>query len=58
MHRPAFIPAPAFALKLALGEMAAIVLDGRRAIPQRLQQAGFTWKYPDLVNALGDLFSH
>ena len=54
MNRPAFFPTPAFALKLALGEIAALVLDGRRAIPQKLEEAGFTFKFPQAHEALLD----
>ena len=57
MNRPAFFPTPAFALKLALGEIAAIVLDGRRAVPQKLEEAGFTFKYPQAAEALRDLLN-
>lgn len=57
MGRPSLFPAPAFALRLALGEMAAIVLDGRRAVPQRLQASGFTWKYAEAREALLDLLN-
>lgn len=57
MNRPAIMPAPAFALKLALGEIAAIVLDGRRAIPEKLQAAGFTFNYPEAEAALRDLLN-
>ncbi|WP_420642184.1 TIGR01777 family oxidoreductase [Candidatus Leptofilum sp.] len=57
MNRPAFFPAPAFAIKLALGEIAAIVLDGRRAVPKKLEEAGFTFKYPQARNALMDLLN-
>lgn len=57
MNRPAMIPAPAFALKLALGEIAAIVLDGRRAIPEKLQADGFTFNYPEADAALRDLLN-
>ncbi|WP_420631175.1 TIGR01777 family oxidoreductase [Candidatus Leptofilum sp.] len=57
INRPAFFPAPAFAIKLALGEIAAIVLDGRRAIPQKLQEAGFTFTYPQAQEALQDLLN-
>jgi uncharacterized protein (TIGR01777 family) len=57
MHRPAFMPAPAFALKLLLGEIAAIVLNGRRAMPQKLQNEGFTFKYPQAKGTLADLLS-
>lgn len=57
MERPSFIPAPAFALKAALGEMATIVLDGQRALPYRLQEMGFTFTYADAQAALADLLS-
>src|SRR4051812_7635058 len=54
MHRPAFMPAPAFALKLALGGMAeALLLSGQRAVPSRALQAGFRFAYPQLDQALG-----
>ncbi|MCB8945011.1 MAG: TIGR01777 family protein [Ardenticatenaceae bacterium] len=55
LGRPHFIPAPAFALKLLLGEIATLVLDGQRAIPQRLQEAGFSFKYTEAKAALTDL---
>ena len=46
MHRPAFMPAPAFALKLMMGEMAeALVLSGQRAIPDKAKRLGFTFRY-------------
>ncbi|MEQ1871984.1 MAG: TIGR01777 family oxidoreductase [Vicinamibacterales bacterium] len=57
MHRPAFMPAPAFALTLLLGEMAdALVLSGQRALPAKAVRAGFAFKYSDLPSALVDLF--
>lgn len=53
LKRPTLIPAPAFAMKLALGEMAdAILLTGARIAPRRAMQAGFTFRYPDLESAL------
>lgn len=55
MGRPSLIPAPAFALKLALGEIAAIVLEGREVNVQKLLDTGFTFKYPQLEPALRDL---
>ncbi|MEZ4656832.1 MAG: TIGR01777 family oxidoreductase [Caldilineaceae bacterium] len=55
MGRPAFMPAPAFALKAVLGEMAAILLDGQRAMPQRLTEAGFTFNYPTAAAAVESL---
>lgn len=55
MGRPALIPAPAFALRLALGEMSTMLLDGQRAIPQRLAELGFVFRFDMLEAALKDL---
>jgi NAD dependent epimerase/dehydratase family enzyme len=55
LGRPSFMPAPAFALKLALGEMSKIVLEGQRALPHRLEEAGYRFRFPDLEAALRDL---
>ena len=58
LHRPAFMPAPAFALKLLLGEMAgALVLSGQRAVPAKAQRLGFVFRYPDLDRALQAIFA-
>lgn len=55
LGRPSFVPAPSFALKLGLGEIATIVLEGRRVSSQKLQDLGFTFNYPDAKSALEDL---
>ena len=55
LHRPAFIPMPAFALKVGLGELSLLLLGGQRATPVRLLQAGFTFQFTDLRAALDDL---
>lgn len=52
LHRPTLLPAPAPMLRLALGEMAEMLLGGQRALPTRLQAAGFTFRYPDPDSAL------
>lgn len=56
MHRPSWAPVPAFALRLLLGEMADMVLTGQRAIPSRLQEAGYKFLYPKLDEALAAIF--
>lgn len=57
LHRPALIPAPAFALRAILGEMAdGVVLTSQRAIPARALAMGFTFAYPTLTEALGEIF--
>jgi uncharacterized protein (TIGR01777 family) len=48
-------PAPAFVLRLALGEFAGVILKGQRVIPRRLLDAGFGFAYPALPEALRDL---
>lgn len=50
------IGVPGFALKLVLGEMAAMVLGGNRVSSQKIQKAGFEFEFPDLESALKDLF--
>jgi len=57
LGRPALMPVPAFALKLALGEMSTIALTGQRALPNRLEQEGFKFRYRSLDSALTDLLS-
>ena len=53
LHRPASLPAPAFALRWLLGDMAeAMILSSTRVAPRRLREAGFTWRYPELGEAL------
>ena len=53
--RPVFLPVPETALKLALGEMASALLGSQRVIPQRAQELGFEFRFPELVPALEDL---
>ncbi|MGH8351730.1 MAG: TIGR01777 family oxidoreductase [Pseudomonas sp.] len=55
LHRPAFMPMPAFALKVGLGELSLLLLGGQRATPVRLLKAGFTFQFTDLQAALDDL---
>lgn len=53
LRRPTLFPAPAFALKLALGEMAeALLLSSQRVIPARLQEQGYHFLHPELETAL------
>jgi uncharacterized protein (TIGR01777 family) len=55
MHRPALFPAPAIALKLALGGFSSEILGSKKVIPQALSDAGFEWDYPHITNALAAL---
>jgi uncharacterized protein len=53
LHRPALFPAPAFALRLALGEMAdALLLSSQRVAPKKLQQLNYSFRFPELASAL------
>ena len=53
LGRPTFVPMPAFAARLALGEMAdELLLSSQRVMPVRLQATGFTFRYPTLEVAL------
>ena len=56
LGRPAFLPAPGFALKLLLGQMAEeVLLSGVRAEPTRLLAAGYRFRHPGLAGALADV---
>ena len=53
MNRPHWAPAvPAIALKLAMGSMSSLLLEGQNATPSKLQQGGFAWQHPTLSEAL------
>ena len=52
MRRPAFVPTPSFALKTIFGEMSTVLLDGQRAVPARLQEAGYEYLYSGVEDAL------
>jgi uncharacterized protein (TIGR01777 family) len=56
LRRPSLVPAPAFALRLALGEFAGTVLASQRVIPAAAETAGFTWSHPALEAALAASF--
>jgi len=55
LHRPALLPVPGFALKLALGGFGGALLEGQRALPAALEADGFTFRHPTLASALEDL---
>jgi uncharacterized protein (TIGR01777 family) len=55
LHRPSWVPVPAFFLKLLLGEMSDMVLTGQRAVPKALERHGFKFKFPHLSSALADI---
>ncbi len=56
LHRPALFPAPAFALRLALGEMAdALLLSSQRVVPRVLEKTGYQFLHADLSSALSSM---
>jgi uncharacterized protein (TIGR01777 family) len=55
LGRPSALPAPAIALRLALGEMAEVVLSSQRVVPRKALELGYRFRFPDLDGALRDL---
>lgn len=58
VQRPVVLPVPEFAVKLALGELSTMVLEGQRAVPVVLTKAGFSFTHPDLDSALAWALKH
>jgi len=57
IDRPAFLPAPAFALQLALGESATLALEGQKVLPKKAEINGFKWQYPTIEAALSQILN-
>ncbi len=55
LHRPSWLPVPAAALRLAVGQFSEALLTGQRAVPSRLVESGFQFRFPDLARALAAL---
>jgi uncharacterized protein (TIGR01777 family) len=55
LHRPAFFPTPAFALRLALGEVADVLAAGQRVLPRRGLELGYSFQFPTLEGALREI---
>lgn len=55
LHRPSWAPVPAGALKVLLGEFAAALLEGQRAVPGKLLDSGFRFRFPEVDSALADV---
>jgi len=55
LKRPSFMPTPAFALKLVLGELSALVLDSQRVVSKAAAATGFRFAFTDLAAALHDI---
>jgi uncharacterized protein (TIGR01777 family) len=57
LKRPDILPAPAFLIRLVMGELADVVLSSQKVLPKRLLDAGFKFAYPTLPQALADIYS-
>ncbi|NIP14602.1 MAG: TIGR01777 family protein [Pseudomonadales bacterium] len=57
LDRPSWFPIPSWAMRLALGEMSTLVLEGQRVIPRVLQEAGFRFSYPNVDSALAQILA-
>ncbi|MGR3763286.1 TIGR01777 family oxidoreductase [Rossellomorea sp. NS-SX7] len=56
LGRPHWMPVPPFALKIAMGEMSQLVLEGQKVLPSVLSENGFQFKYAELLNALVNIY--
>ena len=57
LHRPSFVPAPGFMIKLILGEFGSVLLKGQRVLPRRLLDAGFQFQFADIQAALKNIIA-
>jgi uncharacterized protein len=55
LHRPALLSVPPLVLRLGLGEMAEVLLQGQRAVPRKALDSGYRFRFPELSAALADL---
>lgn len=58
LHRPALVPAPAFMVKLVMGELGAALLQSQKATPKTLLDLGFTFEHENVEAALAAIFNH
>jgi NAD dependent epimerase/dehydratase family enzyme len=57
LHRPYWLHIPQHAIKLVLGEMSAVLLNGQFVVPRKLLNLGFAFKYATIEQALHDVLS-
>jgi uncharacterized protein (TIGR01777 family) len=55
LHRPSLLKTPAFMLRLMLGEFGSILLEGQRVVPAKLLENGFSFRYPEIRDALEEV---
>ena len=58
LHRPAVFPVPEFALRLAVGEFASVLLSSQRVVPRVAEKTGYHFRHPDLAEALRQCVEH
>jgi hypothetical protein len=58
LNRPAVMPAPAFMIRLVMGEFGNVLLASQRTIPDKLSRHGFSFKYPDIEDAIRAVVEH
>jgi len=58
LHRPYWFPTPAFLLRIILGEMSVLVVEGRFALPKRLTESGYKFQFEAAREALSNLFDN
>jgi uncharacterized protein (TIGR01777 family) len=56
LHRPAFLPAPYFALRVAMGEFAKVMFASQRVVPKKPLAVGFEFKYPEITAAMNAIY--
>jgi uncharacterized protein (TIGR01777 family) len=56
LKRPAFMPAPAFLIRLLMGELGSSLMQSQKAFPGKLVEKGFEFEFQDIVAALEDIF--
>lgn len=57
LGRPCIFTVPTFAMKIAMGEASTMILEGQRVIPKKLTEAGFTFQFPSLKDALTEIYN-
>lgn len=55
IHKPHWMPTPSLFLKLALGEMSILVLEGQKVLPKKLLHQGYTFSFPTLKSAIKNI---
>jgi hypothetical protein len=58
LKRPSFFPVPGFMLRLFFGEISEVILSGRRALPHKLQDLGYSFKYKNVSDAISNFYKN